>query len=52
MKPKYKLGQWVRFYNRGDLVIGIILYIKKQIDGIEYCTDEGTVDEDSILEAR
>lgn len=54
MKPKYQIGQWVRFYKNGQLVIGVIQYIDNTSYPItvQYCTDHGEISESRILEAR
>lgn len=52
MKPKYRVGQWVRFYQKGTLVIGVIQYIHETLFGNEYSTDIGAVKEKYIEEAR
>ena len=50
---KYKIGQWVRFYQAGNLVIGEIRYITENLIGkVTYSTDVGEVAEESIKEAR
>ena len=49
---KVEIGDWVRFYNGGKLVIGVVEYVRKKVIHVEYCTDAGTVHEDSVLEVR
>lgn len=55
VSPKYQTGDWVRFYQAGTLVIGVVEYIR---DGFphalkpEYYTNVGVVVEDRILEVR
>jgi hypothetical protein len=48
------VGDWVRFYRDGVLVIGRVEYVK--IDPVlhesEYMTDRGSISKDSILEVR
>jgi hypothetical protein len=49
----FEIGSWVRFYNNGRLVIGVVQYYDRNILGhIEYMTDIGTIDERYILESR
>lgn len=43
MIPKYQIRQWVRFYQNGTLVIGVIQYIHETLYGYEYSTDVGAV---------
>lgn len=49
-----KVGDWVRFYNNGELVIGVVEY--KRIDQIlneaELSTTAGSVYEEQVLERR
>jgi hypothetical protein len=51
---KATVGQWVRFYRNGALVIGVVQYVR--VDPVnserEYQTDNGAVDEDGVLEVR
>ena len=48
-----KVGDWVRFYQGGALVIGIVQYRKKNSLGYWIAhTDIGAIDERYILEAR
>jgi len=55
MKHKYPIGTWVRFYQNGELIIGIVEYLpqKESWERLpKYHTTAGAVSEDSILEAR
>jgi len=55
MKHKYPINTWIRFYQSGKMVIGIIHYHKEKESWeseYSYFTDVGTVVEGSILEAR
>ncbi len=55
MKHKYPVGTWVRFYQNGVLVIGVVEYLPDEEPWdrcCNYATTAGVVDEDSILEAR
>lgn len=48
-----KVGDWVRFYQCGKLVIGVVQYIEKDLLGYMIAkTDIGQVDCRYILEAR
>ena len=49
---KAKEGDWVRFYRAGNLVIGVVQYVKMEFCYEYYQTDTGTVREDSVLEVR
>lgn len=55
-RGKFKVGDWVRFYRNGELVIGVIQYIQKDsLTGKpELCTDSGVVEGDAsaIMEIR
>lgn len=62
------VGDWVRFYDKGQLVIGEVRYIRQEsrqqsswavgwtyaslIPVTVICTDEGEVDADRVLEVR
>lgn len=48
------IGDWVRFYTDGHLVIGVVAYRKKDpvLNEYELCTDVGLVYEDQVLERR
>ena len=49
----YKRGDWVRFYRRGELVIGQVEYVEQDILGHwKLQTDAGEIREDMVLEAR
>jgi len=51
MKPQ--IGDWIRFYQNGHLVIGVVQYISKDVLGYEHCdTDAGMVRSDSVREIR
>ncbi len=48
-------GDWVRFYQGGKLVIGIVQYIRPSATGFhgpEVCTEIGTCQLDSVIECR
>jgi hypothetical protein len=48
-----KVGDWVRFYQGGKLVIGVVQYAEKDLLGYMIAkTDIGVVDVRYILEAR
>ena len=50
-----QVGDWIRFYQGGKLVIGIVGYIREAKYhpwGIELCTDIGTVNIEDVLEVR
>jgi hypothetical protein len=52
---KVKVGNWVRFYRSGILVIGVVQYIHPPKLGFTFFrvdTDQGTIDSESILEIR
>jgi hypothetical protein len=50
---KVKIGDWVRFYQGGKLVIGVAQYLEKDLLGYWIVkTDIGAIDERYILEAR
>lgn len=48
---KAKVGDWVRFYKDGRLVIGEVKYIETS-GGVVFLTDQGGVDIESVLEVR
>lgn len=54
MTTEIKVGDWVRFYRNGDLVIGVVEYIAKEdvLGHIELSTTAGPVDTDRVLEWR
>lgn len=48
-----QVGDWVRFYRNGTLVIGVVEYVTKNVlGGIELHTDEGTTNPEYVLEMR
>lgn len=49
--PDVKVGDWVRFYSNGVLVIGQVEYIYKDL-WTRICTDKGMISPDSIREVR
>jgi len=51
---KFKVGDWVRFYRNGQLVMGVVQYIHQDefSDKQELSTDNGAVDSDMVLERR
>ncbi len=53
-KPKAKVGDWIRFYEAGKLVIGVIEYITigSILNDVTYNTNIGNVDEEYVLEIR
>ena len=48
------VGDWVRFYRNGELVLGEVIYIRqdKTLNDTYYCTDRGEVEQDDVLERR
>lgn len=51
----YSVGQWVRFYLSGRLVIARIEYLPPRASyesQPSYCTDLGEIPQSSIMEAR
>ena len=54
MMDNIKVGDWVRFYREGKLVIGVVQYIghKDCLGNKEISTDNGVVREDYIKEIR
>lgn len=55
MKHKYPVGTWVRFYQSGKMIVGVVQYLAKKESwetDYSYSTDAGVVEESSILEAR
>ena len=47
------VGDWIRFYQSGKLVIGQVEYIGKGLTGrYDIKTDIGSVTEDYVLEVR
>ena len=50
---KVKIGDWVRFYQQGKLVIGSVEYIDIDCVGkVTICTDVGGTSPESVLERR
>ena len=51
---KAKVGDWIRFYNNGILVIGVVEYLIEHdvLHDLDYATDKGRCSEDSVLEVR
>ena len=54
---KCQVGDWIRFYQNGRLVIGVVEYITKgrllgSVNDEELCTTSGTVNADQVLEKR
>lgn len=49
-----QIGDWVSFYQSGSIVIGIVMYIKKDkyIKKLKYSTHVGEVGQEDILEIR
>lgn len=48
-----EIGSWVRFYQGGTLVIGVVQYLEKDYLGFwKAKTDIGEVDTRQILEVR
>ena len=46
-------GDWVRFYQNGKLVVGVVEYVIKDITSYrQVCTDIGMVSQENILERR
>ena len=46
-------GDWVRFYQAGIMVIGVVQYIIKDITSYrQVCTDIGMVSIENVLEVR
>lgn len=53
MNETIKVGSWVRFYNGGVLVIGVVEYLEKDSMGYWIAkTNIGPVDTRYVLEAR
>ena len=46
------IGDWVRFYRCGVLVIGKVEYIEKTLKGLKLKTDNGAVDIDYVEEMK
>lgn len=53
-EAKYKVKQWVRFYQDNNLVIGVVEYVVQDMSygAYSYHTNIGTVLEHFILDAR
>ena len=51
---KVKVGDWVRFYSNGRLVIGAVQYIEnvRILGNINLHTDAGTIDVEDVYEVR
>ena len=54
---KCQVGDWIRFYQNGKLVIGVVEYITKDrllgsVNDEELCTTSGTVNADQVVEKR
>lgn len=53
---KAKVGDWVRFYRDGRLVIGEVVYVEQAASWSKsdevYSTDQGTVENLAVLESR
>lgn len=49
-----QIGDWISFYQGGTIVIGIVMYIKKDkyIKKFKYSTHVGEVSQENILEIR
>lgn len=47
-----KVGDWVKFYNQGRLVIACVEYIGNDGRPYYHTTDRGVVREDRVLEVR
>lgn len=47
------IGDWVRFYEAGRIVIGEVRYIRTRTGGyVDLLTDVGSVSADMVLEMR
>lgn len=54
-KPKYEVGDWVRFYSAGKLVIGLVEYISPPsliAHDDTLMTSAGSVNSENVLERR
>jgi hypothetical protein len=52
-QDKVKIGSWIRFYQSGKLVIGVVQYLEKDLLGYMIAkTDIGPVDVRYVLESR
>lgn len=50
-----RVGDWVRFYRNGTLVLGVVNYVKETDEAlpkIELYTDNGAVSVDAVIEMR
>ena len=48
-----KVGDWIRFYQGGVLVIGVVQYVEKDLLGYMIAnTDIGPIDSRYVLEVR
>ena len=49
-----QVGDWVSFYSNGTIVIGMVIYVVKDLYRNKYnCyTNVGIVNEDNVLEVR
>ena len=53
MNETIKVGSWIRFYQNGKMVIGVVQYLEKDLLGYWNAkTDIGMVDTRYVLEAR
>lgn len=53
MNRDIKPGDWVRFYSAGELVVGVVEYVRRNVLGDEeICTDIGCIMPTSVLEVR
>ena len=56
MSPEIHVGDWVRFYQLGQFTIAEVRYIlPRDIDrnrDVQYCTDQGQITREAILEVR
>jgi hypothetical protein len=53
MNETIKVGSWIRFYQNGIMVIGVVQYLQKNLQGYwDAKTDIGSVDTRYVLEAR
>lgn len=52
-EKRYEIGDWVRFYQNGRLVVGIVEYTEKNSSGyLQLHTDIGSVDARYVLEFK
>lgn len=53
MNETIKIGSWIRFYQNGRLVVGVVEYLEKDLLGYWTAkTDIGLVDIRYVLETR